>query len=155
MVYSTNTVSQKRVKIVFLKLNKKQLHWKRLLHEFLLIFYIVLVLFIALFSREPGSRDALALVPLSTWGITPQAHAYVIENVLLFIPFGFLLPFVWEKMRSFPFCLFVTFLASMAIEITQVITRMGFGQTDDVIMNVIGGGIGLIVYRVWKHTYTL
>lgn len=55
--------------------------------------YIVVVLMTVFFSRELGSREGIDMRILGTWGITMQDHAWVIENVLLFIPLGLLLPF--------------------------------------------------------------
>lgn len=52
----------------------------------LLVIYIVVVLMTVFFSRELGSREGIDMRILGTWGITMQDHAWVIENVLLFIP---------------------------------------------------------------------
>ena len=54
----------------------------------LLVIYIVVVLMTVFFSRELGSREGIDMRILGTWGITMQDHAWVIENVLLFIPFA-------------------------------------------------------------------
>ena len=43
-----------------------------------------------IFSREPGSRVGVSLIPGETWTREWQGRAYVIENVLLYIPFGML-----------------------------------------------------------------
>ena len=115
------------------------------------ITYLGVVLFIALFSREPGSRDMISLIPFSTFGSTAQSHAYVIENIIMFIPFGILLPLLWERMRNICFCLLMSFITSLTIETIQVITKMGYGQTDDVITNVLGAIVGLgILWIVGK-----
>lgn len=43
----------------------------------------------------------------------------------------------------------------MVIEVTQVVTKMGYGQTDDVITNVIGAAIGFgILWTVQKIKLT-
>lgn len=92
----------------------------------------------------------ISLIPFSTFGSTAQSHAYVAENIIMFIPFGFLLPKLWEHMRKFGLCLLAAFITSMTIEITQVVTQMGYGQTDDVINNVIGAAIGFVIFRVFQ-----
>ncbi|WP_173005767.1 VanZ family protein [Faecalicatena contorta] len=123
--------------------------------EFCLITYIVAVLFIALLSREPGSRDMISLIPFSTVGSTAQSHAYVVENIIMFIPFGFLLPQLWAHMRNLGLGLLSAFITSMVIEVTQVVTKMGYGQIDDVITNVIGAAIGFgILWTVQKIKIT-
>ena len=66
----------------------------------LLVIYIVVVLMTVFFSRELGSREGIDMRILGTWGITMQDHAWVIENVLLFIPLGLLLPFWFPTGRK-------------------------------------------------------
>ena len=45
----------------------------------------------------------------------------------------------------------MAFITSLTIETTQVITKMGYGQTDDVITNVLGAIVGLgILWIVGK-----
>lgn len=108
--------------------------------------YLVIMLEVALFSREPGTRDSLDLVLLGTWGETLQSRAYVIENVIMFIPYGMLLPVLVRKMRN-PFWLVLASLgASVIIEGTQYVTKMGFCQIDDLVMNTLGGILGFFVF---------
>ena len=116
--------------------------------KFCFITYLVVVLFIALFSREPGSRDMISLIPFSTFGSTAQSHAYVIENIIMFIPFGILLPLLWERMRNICFCLLVSFITSLTIETIQVITTMGYWHTDDLITNFLAALVGLGLLRI-------
>ena len=53
--------------------------------------YIAVMLVITFLSRENGSRSgAMDLQLFSTWGINKRNNAFVVENVLLFIPYGFL-----------------------------------------------------------------
>ncbi|GAA0798451.1 hypothetical protein GCM10008910_23010 [Faecalicatena orotica] len=129
-------------------LKSKVVNKKTCILEFFLITYLTAVLFIALLSREPGSRDMVSLIPFSTFGTTPQSHAYVVENIIMFIPFGFLLPLLWVRMNNLYFCLLTAFFTSLAIEVTQVITKMGYGQTDDVITNVLGAAVGFGILRI-------
>lgn len=132
-------------------LKNQVLNWRKCILEFSLITYLIAVLFIALLSREPGSRDMVSLIPFSTFGSSAQSHAYVVENIIMFIPYGFLLPLLWERMRNFCFCLLMAFITSLTIEVTQVVTKMGYGQTDDIITNVLGAAIGLgILYFIQK-----
>ena len=51
--------------------------------------YLVIFLEIVFLSREPGPRTGVDLQLFETWGTNAQAHAYVIENILLFIPVYF------------------------------------------------------------------
>ena len=53
-----------------------------------------------LFSREAGSRKEISLVLFETWGHSFHMHAMFIENIIMFIPFGVLLPIVLNKSEA-------------------------------------------------------
>ena len=71
----------------------------------LFIIYIEILMQTAFFSREPGSRKQIDLDLFGTWGQTAMAHAYFIENIIMFIPFGLLAPIVFKRMRMVCFLL--------------------------------------------------
>lgn len=50
----------------------------------LFIIYIEILMQTAFFSREPGSRQQIDLNLFGTWGQTAIAHAYFIENIIMF-----------------------------------------------------------------------
>lgn len=104
-----------------------------------------------LFSREPGSRTGVDLIPLSTWGTSAQAHAYFIENILMFIPFGILLPFRVPALRRALFCIDAGFLCSLLLETAQLLTGRGYCQLDDIATNTLGTGLGYLIYRLWQR----
>ena len=67
-------------------------------------------------------------------------------NVIAFIPFGYLLPkMVKKKPRLFHTVLF-SFEFSLLVELTQLISRTGSFDVDDLILNTYGGLIGYILY---------
>ena len=75
------------------------------------------------------------------------AHAYFIENIIMFIPFGLLAPMVFKRMRKVRFCVFIGFLCSCGIELSQLITQRGYCQLDDVVTNTVGMLVG---WGIWK-----
>lgn len=81
-----------------------------------------------------------------TWGETPITHVYFIENIIMFIPFGVLMPMVFKRMKKMRYCVFAGFLFSCIIEISQLITQRGFCQLDDVVTNTVGTFVG---WRIW------
>lgn len=123
---------------------------------FFFIAYAYTVLIFAFFSREPGSRSSVSLIPGETWGTTLQSHAYVIENVLMTTPLGIFLTVLWpgrSEGRTFGKCLSIAFVCSVTLEIAQFLTQRGHCQTDDVLTNVAGALIGYgIVYIVSRIT---
>lgn len=67
-------------------------------------------------------------------------------NVIAFIPFGYLLPkMVKKKPKLFHTVLF-SFEFSLLVELTQLISRTGSFDVDDLILNTFGGLIGYILY---------
>lgn len=118
---------------------------KDILH-FLLIIYGATLLKLTFFSREPGSRTDVSIKLMETWGTTVQEHAFFIENILMFVPFGILLPIIFPKTRHFIPCITSAFLCSVILEALQLITERGFCQLDDIITNTFGGICGYSIY---------
>lgn len=77
------------------------------------------------------------------------AEQQIFLNVLLMIPFGFLLPIV--KKRNIFSCTLLTFLFSLAIELSQPLIN-GFRASDvtDLITNTVGGIIGYLLYLAFR-----
>ena len=109
----------------------------------LFVIYLWMLVVIVFFCREPGSRMGTDFRFMGTWGTTMQDHAWVIENIFLFLPFGFLFP-VWLPKKKTAWTIPVGFLCSVTIEYCQLRTGRGFCQLDDVIMNTLGAGIGFL-----------
>ena len=118
--------------------------WEKLFIFFLFITYVAVVIQIAYLSRPPGSRTDVAWGLGDTWGTTIQAHAYVIENVMMFIPFGILFPMLGRIARTY--CIPAAICSSMVLEGMQYITQRGYCQLDDIVTNVIGACIGYIFF---------
>lgn len=108
--------------------------------------YLTIILCITFLSRENGSRDGIDLELFSTWGNNPRNHAYVVENVLLFIPFGFVCPWTFKVFRNFFACTLFGAAASTAIECLQLLTKRGYFQIDDILTNTLGMVIGCILF---------
>ena len=112
--------------------------------------FFVLMAQIVFLSREPGSRNSLDLLPGLTWTNDLQGKAYVIENIILFFPFGFLLMTSFEKIKVWQSVL-IGFFVSLLIETLQYCTGRGYCQTDDVIMNVLGTFFGSFLAYLVKR----
>lgn len=123
----------------------------RSLLVFLLLTYTYITLQFAFFSRPAGSCSTISLIPGATWGTTLQSHAYVIENILMTIPLGILLPALWpgkSSLRTLAKCLSITLACSVALETAQFLTQRGHCQTDDVLANVAGAFIGWMLFYI-------
>jgi hypothetical protein len=67
-------------------------------------------------------------------------------NIVLFIPVGIYLPLLKNDKRVL-INLFFIFIVSLFIEIIQGLLGIGAPDIDDIILNCIGGWIGILVYK--------
>ncbi len=72
-------------------------------------------------------------------------------NILIFTPFGFLLPVMGRKFRSFFQVTLLSLELSFAVECVQLITKTGSFDVDDLFLNTIGGMLGYAVYAAVQH----
>lgn len=118
------------------------------------VIYLSLMLIITFLSRESGGSEGFDLELFSTWGINDRNNAFVIENVLLFVPYGFLGCLVCRRCGHFLPCLALGALTSLCIETMQLITGRGIFQIDDILTNTLGAVIGFVIYKLcmlfWK-----
>ncbi len=110
--------------------------------------YVVILLVITFFSRESGSGRGMDLEIFSTWGINDRNNAYVVENVLLFIPYGMVSPWYLKKIRSFMACTALGLISSLGIELLQLLTQRGVFQIDDILTNMLGSMIGYLLFQI-------
>lgn len=76
-------------------------------------------------------------------------------NVIMTIPFGFLLPLVKREKTKLPKVILYTFLLSLGIELLQpLISGTRSADITDLITNVLGGIIGYIMYLIFKPITT-
>lgn len=108
--------------------------------------YLAVIMVITFFSRESGSRRGMDLELFSTWGINDRNNAFVIENVLLFVPYGIFCPLASGHFRSFGNCLAMGALTSLLVELLQLLTGRGYFQVDDILTNILGTVAGYLVY---------
>ena len=70
-------------------------------------------------------------------------------NVIGFMPFGFFLPMLMRK-HSFFRILCLSFELTLAVEVTQLLFKVGIFDVDDLLLNTIGGVLGYICYRILR-----
>ena len=77
----------------------------------------------------------------------------VIGNMLMFIPFGFLISYFLKLEKPYSIII-LSFITSVTIEVTQLLIGRVF-DIDDIILNVIGGFIGFLLFyilgKIEKH----
>lgn len=82
------------------------------------------------------------------WNIG-YSYYQVIANILLFMPLGFLLPLLFEDIRSLKKVFICGCLTSIIIEVSQIFTVMNVVDIDDVILNTLGAVLGYACYLIF------
>lgn len=112
--------------------------------------YLAMLLVITFFSRESGSNvGGVDMKLFSTWGINTRNNAFVVENVLLFIPYGFLCGWAFRWGRSIFRCTLFGALTSMLVEFFQLLTGRGYFQIDDILTNTLGMMTGAFLFWIF------
>lgn len=109
--------------------------------------YVAVIVVITFLSREGGSTKGIDLRIGSSLGINARNDAYAVENILLFLPYGFLWGLMRRRKKGLWNALAVGFLTSLGIEFLQLFSGRGVFQTDDMITNTLGAVVGYILYR--------
>lgn len=110
--------------------------------------YAVYLAYVTLGMRYVGQRQEVNLIPFSSFQIHSNEFRFIIENILLFIPFGVLGPMLIQFLRKKSGIFFAALTVSVSIELIQYFFKCGKTETDDVICNVFGACIGFIIYKV-------
>lgn len=82
----------------------------------------------------------------SSVSIKKFAFGNVVGNIAIFIPFGAYLLLFKNNKRVITNLLFV-FIVSLFVEIIQGIFGIGASDIDDIILNCLGGLIGILGYK--------
>lgn len=70
----------------------------------------------------------------------------VVQNLVLFMPFGFLLCGATKRPHTVRILL-AGFLLSLFIELCQLLFRLGWFEVDDILHNALGTYLGICLYR--------
>ena len=130
--------------------------------------YCALMIFLLFLQRSPhlgvGAdyaetlRANLNLIPgvtihrfMNVWD-TPVYHraaiVNLIGNVIMFVPLGFGLPWVFERLRRLWKTLLVSAGVIVLVEAVQLVTLLGHCDVDDLILNLIGVTAGYLLYAI-------
>ena len=126
---------------------------------FVLLFGIVIIKFRGSFSELLIKMESTTfgtnynLIPFKSIGEQLShfsegwARFNLLGNIIPFVPFGFLLPVVSEKINSFIKILFAGFGFLLFVEVFQFFTRLGSFDVDDIFLNMLGIFIGYLL--IW------
>ena len=72
----------------------------------------------------------------------------LIGNVLLFVPFGYMAPSLFQKSKKLIVFFVQLFLLVYGLELVQLYTNFGVFDVDDILLNCFGGLLGFIFYKM-------
>lgn len=145
------------VRILF----EKETELSDILAGIVLSIYVSIILQLTLVCRGDNSRIGIELDIFHGLRGTVDGYywlmmAYVVLNCILFVPYGFILSlfsFI-NKRKAWVQCMLVfliSLISTLTIETTQLITKRGYYEVQDIFCNVLGGVIGwLIFYLIYK-----
>lgn len=141
---------------MFISRNKMKI---RILGRILFGLYIAALIYFQFFAEQMG-RTGLAHGYHYNLVLLREIRRFVIYrkqlgaaaffnlagNVLIFVPFGFLLPVMSRKLKGFFNVLLLSLGLSLIVEVVQLAAQVGSFDVDDLLLNTIGGVLGYVVY---------
>jgi glycopeptide antibiotics resistance protein len=121
---------------------------------FLLIFLFKYVSPLELFSPDRIYNRSVDVIPFYTiysylsGDVNPIiVMTNILGNIILFMPLGVYLQLL-KKDKRISISMGIVFLISLLVEMFQFIFGIGATDIDDIILNSLGGLIGILVYKV-------
>ena len=83
----------------------------------------------------------------------PQSLRQVVLNIVMLIPFGILMPIVIKAKRKYLSTFLSAFALILFIESMQLIMQCGTFEVDDIINNLLGTAIGMLLFALAHSVY--
>lgn len=74
----------------------------------------------------------------------------LLGNIILFIPYGILVPMAFPCFYPYRKILVSALLVSLTAELTQYIFQVSVFDVDDIFLNTLGGVVGYRLLRLWE-----
>lgn len=99
---------------------------------------------------QSGNFSPFKEISRNIHGLTSHDFINLVGNIALFMPFGiFLLLMSRNKRISFISVFILSLGLSLSLECAQVIFLIGTFDVDDLILNVSGGLLGYVVFKIY------
>lgn len=148
--------------LIYRKLCKgtRKFEFKRLGLYAVFVCYLVIIFGATMLSRGDGWQGNANLHLFYSYREAWNAFSAtewrnIILNILLFLPFGCLLPFVSKRFKAFWKTCFAGFALTLAIEVVQLVLKKGIFEVDDIFDNTLGAIIGYGCYRILMFTISI
>ncbi len=123
----------------------------------ILLLYLVIVGCVTVFTRNTSGDHSASLLRMDVLERALQMHSaepvrHILENIALFVPLGVLLPYMDEEnLNDVTYALMLSLSLSVLIESAQLLLNLGQADLTDIVANVLGGGIGYLLYQLLRR----
>lgn len=142
--------------LIYKKIMKgtKKLNTSKILLWSIFLIYTVMVLGATFVHRIPGKYENINLHIFSSYIKVWNRFSLLelrnlILNILMFVPFGFMLPLLFKKCQKFYITYFLGLCITIFIEGLQLISKRGIFEVDDIINNALGCMIGYGIVMIF------
>lgn len=141
-------------------MNKKLNIWNILLFSitlFYVYFLISQILFkyvtpVGLFEQGRYFSRSINIIPFNDLFKGVYNQLDVFGNIILFIPFGLIVK-IYKPSLKFKNSFILFFIVSFLFEAFQYIFAIGASDVTDIIYNVLGGVLGIGIYKILKFIF--
>ena len=140
------------VRLVTVAYSKEKIQWRKEIKNLIYVIY-TFILFVLVTSTdfESVGNNFIPFKEIMRYKSTSGLfYRNVIGNILLFLPFGYLITDMVQSKanKCNPFItLILTSITSISIELIQLFIGRSF-DIDDIILNIFGGLLGYIIYKL-------
>lgn len=141
-------------------------------HIFIFVLYILNLIFILFFDHDFGRYSLSDIFSLKDyWNMNVNLKPFhtvqlfvrgyqngivsletllrnLLGNFVVFMPMAYFLPFFFKSLKKWTFFCLVIVLIVLLVECLQVVLRLGSGDIDDLLLNVVGA---LLIYGFIKY----
>ena len=143
--------------VLFARLYKKNRISRAQKNEMVILWlYVLVVLYFTVIGRYSHAEPAIRLELFNSYkeyfltGSRTELNGIII-NIVIFIPFAFLTAEILKYHKPVLMTLGAGILLTLLIESLQYITRTGTFETDDMLNNLLGTVLGILLWCIWHE----
>ena len=114
--------------------------------------YLAVYLYLTFLSRKPGVQHRMRLMPFYGLQHLFEGNRFHLKifreaflNIILYIPFGILIPAVLDAHpHAVRITLLTALLCTFLTEAAQYLLGLGLAETDDILHNLLGAFLGML-----------